>query len=75
VTASFDKNMYGQYLGSATIVYAQSSSAADAIRQYNGAQLDDRVMKIEYALPTNYGQSQSSPSSIQQRIQGMKQGP
>ena len=41
--------MHGQYLGSATLIYVKASSAANAIKQYNGAQLDDRVMKIEYA--------------------------
>ena len=49
ISASFDKNNYGQYFGSATVVYAQSSAAKLAIRDYNGAALDDRVMKIEYA--------------------------
>merc|ERR1712228_68060 len=43
----------GQYLGSATLVYSAASGAANCIRTYNGAQLDDRVMKIEYAVPTN----------------------
>ena len=49
MTASFDKNMFGQYLGSVTVVFAQASAASNAIKSYNGAQLDDRVMKIEYA--------------------------
>ena len=49
VSAAFDRNVYSQYLGSVTVVYAQASSAKTAIKQYNGAQLDDRVMKIEYA--------------------------
>ena len=51
INANFDKNMRGQYLGSATLVYHKASSAAAAIKQYDNAQLDDRVMKIEYAMP------------------------
>jgi len=53
ISADFDKNVHGQYLGSATLVYSAASGAANCIRTYNGAQLDDRVMKIEYAVPTN----------------------
>lgn len=37
VSASFDKNMFGQYLGSATVVFAQASAASNAIRSFNGA--------------------------------------
>lgn len=51
ISADFDKNVHGQYLGSATLVYASASGAANCIRTYNGAQLDDRVMKIEFAGP------------------------
>lgn len=51
INANFDKNMLGQYLGSATLIYHKASSATAAIKQYNNAQLDDRVMKIEYAMP------------------------
>ena len=43
--------MFGQYLGSATIIYAKANSAEAAIKKYNFAQLDDRVLKIEYAMP------------------------
>jgi hypothetical protein len=43
--------MHGQYLGSATLIYVKATSAVEAIKRYNGAQLDDRVMKIEYAIP------------------------
>lgn len=51
ISASFDKNLFGQGLGSATLVYSTASSAARCIKTYNGAQLDDKVMKIEYANP------------------------
>lgn len=50
VNASFDKNIHNQYLGSATLIYAAASGASNCIKTYNGAQLDDRVMKIEYAI-------------------------
>ena len=45
--------MHGQYLGSATLIYAKANAASAAIMQFNGAQIDDRVMKIEYAMPEN----------------------
>ena len=38
-------------MGSATLIYAAASGAQNCIKTYNGAQLDDRVMKIEYASP------------------------
>ena len=32
ITAGFDRNMQGQYLGSATLIYAKASSASNAIK-------------------------------------------
>ena len=77
MNAGFDKNMHGQYLGSATLIYVKSTSAADAIKRYNGAQLDDRVMKIEYALPQEASSKSnlqiiSGKKPIQQRLQVVK---
>jgi RNA recognition motif-containing protein len=77
MNAGFDKNMHGQYLGSATLIYVKSSSAAEAIKRYNGAQLDDRVMKIEYALPQDLPDKPSTQiisgkKPIQQRLQVVK---
>lgn len=43
--------MNGQYLGSATLIYLKANSADAAIKKFNFAQLDDRVIKIEYAVP------------------------
>lgn len=62
MSADFDKNTHGQFLGSATLVYASASGAANCIRTYNGAQLDDRVMKIEYAFPQS-----AMPHTVVQR--------
>ena len=45
--------MHGQYLGSATLIYEKATAAANAIVKYNGAQLDDRIIKVEYALAEN----------------------
>ena len=61
ISAGFDKNMHGQYLGSATLIYAKATAAANAIKQYNGAQLDDRVMKIEYAMPLETASPRQAP--------------
>lgn len=65
--------MNGQYLGSATLIYVKSTSAANAIKRYNGAQLDDRVMKIEYAMPKETPRTNSSPMAKKpQRLQVIK---
>lgn len=37
ISSGFDKNMHGQYLGSATLIYVKATSAAAAIKQYNNA--------------------------------------
>jgi len=51
IKAKFDKNQFGQYLGSATVIYDRLASAQAAIKAYNGAQLDDRVMTVEFDVP------------------------
>ena len=53
ISGDFDSNMNGHYLGSATLIYVKAAAAAAAIKLYNGAQIDDRVMKVEYALPAD----------------------
>jgi len=45
----FDRNNFGQFLGSATVVYEKQEHAAEAIQQYHGAQLDERILTVEYA--------------------------
>jgi len=55
--------MHGQYLGSATLIYVKATSAATAIKQFNGAQLDDRVMKVEYALAQDTTTPRVPPAS------------
>ena len=69
VSVGFDKNMHGQYLGSATIIYLKATSAAAAIKQYNGAQIDDRVLKVEYALPED-----TTKPRVETKISGGKKG-
>lgn len=49
IQARFDTNEFGQYLGTATVIYAKASAALRAINDYNGASLDNRVMKVYYA--------------------------
>lgn len=46
----FDRNEFGQFLGSATIVYEQEEDAKKAIEDYNQALLDNRVITVEYDL-------------------------
>ena len=69
VSVGFDKNMHGQYLGSATIIYLKAKSAVAAIKQYNGAQIDDRVLKVEYAMPLD-----TTKPRVETNISGGKKG-
>ena len=47
---SFDRNEFGQFLGSATVIYEKPESAKTAINEYNQAMLDNRVITVEYDL-------------------------
>lgn len=44
----FDRNEFGQFLGSATVVYERPADADKAIADYHGAQLDDKILTVEY---------------------------
>jgi RNA recognition motif-containing protein len=56
INATFDTNEFGSYLGTATVIYLRASSANRAIKDYNLAQIDNRTMKVEFAM----GQQQTS---------------
>jgi hypothetical protein len=43
-------NEYGAYVGTATVIYSKASSAVRAIKDYNLAQIDNRPMKVMYAI-------------------------
>ena len=44
----FDRNEFGQFLGSATVVYEKAEDAAAAIKEYHGAELDEKILTVEY---------------------------
>jgi RNA recognition motif-containing protein len=44
----FDRNSFGQFLGSASVVYEDAKDAAKAIEEYHGAYLDDKLLTVEY---------------------------
>ena len=46
----FDRNSFGQFLGSATVTYEDAKDAAKAIDEYHGAYLDDKLLTVEYDL-------------------------
>lgn len=46
----FDRNEFGQFLGSATVTYDTPADAESAIQEYHGAMLDNRVLTVEYDL-------------------------
>ena len=46
----FDRNEFGQFLGSATIVFEKAEDAKQAIEDYNQALLDNRVLTVEYDM-------------------------
>jgi RNA recognition motif-containing protein len=57
-TCSFDMNEFGQYLGTCTLVYRHEKDAAKAIRDYNRATIDGKIMTVEYS-----DKGKSSPHS------------
>ena len=46
----FDRNGFGQFLGSATVTYERPADAKMAINEYHGAFLDDKVLTVEYSM-------------------------
>lgn len=50
INATFDTNEFGSYLGTATVIFSKASSATRAIKDYNMAQIDNRPMKVQYAM-------------------------
>ena len=46
----FDRNEFGQFLGSATVTYEKPGDAQQAIAEYHGAFLDDKVLTVEYDM-------------------------
>lgn len=47
----FDRNQFGQFLGSATVIYERAEDAQKAIQEYHNAQLDDRILTVELERP------------------------
>lgn len=47
---SFDRNNFGQFLGSATVQYKRPEDAKAAKEDYHGGTLDDRVLIVEYDI-------------------------
>ena len=43
----FDRNHFGQFMGSATVTYERPEDASQAISEYHGAYLDDKVLIVE----------------------------
>lgn len=50
ISATFDTNEFGSYLGTATVIYSRASSATRAIKEYNMARIDQRPMKVQFAM-------------------------
>jgi RNA recognition motif-containing protein len=46
----FDRNEFGQFLGSATVVFETFEDAQSAINEYHGALLDNKVLTVEHDL-------------------------
>lgn len=68
INATFDTNEFGSYLGTATVIYNRASSANRAIKDYNMAQIDNRTMKVEFAMgqqqTVQNGSPQQNPSGV-----------
>ena len=46
---SFDRTPFGEFIGSATVVFEQKEDGNRAIKAYHGASLDDKVLQVEWA--------------------------
>lgn len=46
----FDRNNWGHFMGSATVVYKRPEDAKRAIEEYHEAFLDDKVLTVEYDM-------------------------
>ena len=44
----FDRNEFGEFMGSATVVYERPEDAAKAVEDYHGAYLDDKLLTVEF---------------------------
>lgn len=74
IQARFDTNEHGQYLGTATVIYLKASAALKAINDFNGASLDNRVMRVYFAEDQKRPeQSKKTLTLSQQRIQAARQ--
>lgn len=58
INATFDTNEFGSVLGTATVIYQRASSAARSIKDYHLAQIDNRTMKVDYAMVQQTGNNQ-----------------
>lgn len=64
----FDRNGFGQFLGSATVTYVRPECAKKAIDEYHGAYLDDKVLTVEYDyIPMNSKMDSARSIDIQVR--------
>lgn len=43
-----DRNAFGVFIGSATVVYENPEDAKNAIQEYHGVYLDDKLLTVEY---------------------------
>ena len=73
----FDRNEFGQFLGSATVTYENAKDAKTAIQEYNGAHLDDKVLTVEYDMVTHVNKvpKESSSSGQKEGATLTKKGP
>lgn len=67
IQARFDTNEFGQYLGTATVIYSKASAATKAIADYNGASLDNRVMRVYFAEEPKPVQAKTGPQTGRDR--------
>ena len=80
----FDRNEFGQFLGSATVTYERPDFAKQAINEYHGAFLDDKVLTVEYdtvpqmtkvARPSSGGSNTTNPGSARSGGIHVRKGP
>lgn len=74
----FDRNEFGQFLGSATVTFERPEDAKRAVHEYNGAYLDDKVLTVEFDMipgVTHVVKAATGPNSNPERVIRTDRGP
>ena len=60
----FDRNEFGNFLGSATVTYKRPDDAKQAITEYHGAFLDDKVLTVEFDMVHSFAKASKADINV-----------